>query len=436
MKIVLLLSLGCILFTQAYGTSCQGRCGYGTDPNYTCQCNSACERYGDCCHDYVEICRGSLSCQDRCGEKYNSQNKCHCNSECSRHNNCCTDYKDLCLSGSLSCQGRCGEKYNSQNKCHCNSECSRHNNCCTDYTDLCGGDSGGGDSGGSSISDSEIAALSEVLYAVDSNKASMSQVILDTQALVSDSQTGNQNDLSPNKLFQHVDEASLFSRPTFAAFLALLDNYNRNTGTTEDFTPEQVAEQDNFLTEAISNTEVGQELYAFLLTKGVYKSEEEFKYDLKMMWFGLYSRSSGKMDSSGFEHIFAGEVKNGKVSGFHNWLQFYQLEKNGLLNYYSHSFNGPWETYPDVLGMQFKWDGYYKQVGSAIMGCSPEFDLAMYSLCYITRPGKQCKLSLGGETLIIQTYTWDNSSYGNGKKYIGSAFPATPRSYEMQKMLQ
>ncbi|XP_071232107.1 uridylate-specific endoribonuclease A [Salvelinus alpinus] len=76
--------------------------------------------------------------------------------------------------------------------------------------------------------------------------------------------------------------------------------------------------------------------------------------------------------------------------------------------------------------MQFTWDGYFKQVGSAIIGCSSEFDLAKYSLCYITRPGKQCKQSLGGKPLVIQTYTWENSSYGNGKKYIGSAFPATP----------
>lgn len=158
------------------------------------------------------------------------------------------------------------------------------------------------------------------------------------------------------------------------------------------------------------------------------------------MWFGLYSRNNNKMDSSGFEHIFAGvsavfslssfsvvcqkivfnvtgEIKGGKVSGFHNWIQFYLLEQRGKMNYYSHSFNGPvsvrgaglmatccdsvldflspsfsssqWTTYPDVLGMQFMWDGYYKQVGSAIIGCSPEFDFALYSLCYITRPGKQ-----------------------------------------------
>lgn len=159
-----------------------------------------------------------------------------------------------------------------------------------------------------------------------------------------------------------------------------------------------------------------------------------------MMWFGLYSRNNNKMDSSGFEHIFAGvsavfslslfsvvyqifffnvtgEIKGGKVSGFHNWIQFYLLEQRGKMNYYSHSFDGPvsvhgaglmatccnsvldflspslsssqWTTYPDVLGMQFMWDGYYKQVGSAIIGCSPEFDFALYSLCYITRPGKQ-----------------------------------------------
>lgn len=41
---------------------------------------------------------------------------------------------------------------------------------------------------------------------------------------------------------------------------------------------------------------------------GVYKSEQDFLYDLKMMWFGLYSRYNNKKDSSGFEHIFAGST--------------------------------------------------------------------------------------------------------------------------------
>ncbi|XP_041801776.1 poly(U)-specific endoribonuclease-A [Chelmon rostratus] len=383
MKVIAALALWVALFHQGYSNtldSCRGRCGYGTDNNFSCQCNPSCERYNDCCSDYTAACKAETSCS-----------------------------------------GRCGEKYNSQNKCHCNSKCAQYNNCCSDFTDLCDSNGGGG-----VITDADIKAVSEVLYALDSNKASASELILEPQALIPDSQTNSKSDLSPRRLFQYVDEGTLFSRPTYAALLALLDNYHRMTGQTENFTPQQLAEQDTFLRETMSNTELGRELFAFLYTKGIYASEAEFIRDLKMMWFGLYSRYNKKMDSSGFEHIFAGEIKGGKVSGFHNWIQFYLLEKKGQLNYYSHSFNGPWMAYPDVMGMQFMWEGYFKQVGSAIIGCSPEFDLAMYSLCYITRPGKQCRLSLGGKELIIQTYTWENSFYSNGKKFIASAFPATP----------
>lgn len=47
------------------------------------------------------------------------------------------------------------------------------------------------------ILDSEIKALSETLYALDSNKASASELIIDAQALVPNSQTSSQTDLSP-----------------------------------------------------------------------------------------------------------------------------------------------------------------------------------------------------------------------------------------------
>ncbi|XP_056109848.1 uridylate-specific endoribonuclease A [Rhinichthys klamathensis goyatoka] len=275
-----------------------------------------------------------------------------------------------------------------------------------------------------SVTDAEIKSLSETLYKLDSNRATASELVIEPQTLISSSATGSGNDLSSRPLFKQVS-STLLSKPTYKALLNLLDNYKRMTGEVEDVPSQEVQEQDTFLQQTM-NTELGRELYNFLHSKGAYASQSEFIQDLKMMWFGLYSRSDGKLDSSGFEHIFVGEIKSGKVSGFHNWLQFYQSEKQGLLNYYSHSFDGPWTTYPDVLGMQFNWNGYYKEVGSAFIGCSPEFDLAIYSLCYITRPGKRCYVSLGGQSLGIQTYTWDKSSYGDGKKYIASAYPASP----------
>lgn len=47
----------------------------------------------------------------------------------------------------------------------------------------------------------------------------------------------------------------------------------------------------------------------------------------------MYSRAGSTLGSSGFEHVFVGELKSGAVSGFHNWVYFYHEELEGDLNY-------------------------------------------------------------------------------------------------------
>ena len=49
-----------------------------------------------------------------------------------------------------------------------------------------------------------------------------------------------------------------------------------------------------------------------------------FFANFAQIWFELYGRSrGGRKDSSGFEHVFVGEIKDDQVSGFHNWIQFW-----------------------------------------------------------------------------------------------------------------
>ncbi|KFR16426.1 Poly(U)-specific endoribonuclease, partial [Opisthocomus hoazin] len=304
-----------------------------------------------------------------------------------------------------SCSGRCEEPYSKEDECHCDAECERYHNCCEDYYRHCQPE--GFSSSRDAITDEELLHVSEELYKADHNKAQPTDITINPQYQASDDETGNQEDRSPQPLYKYVNE-KLFSKPTYASFIKLLDNYQRATGREEEVTAEELREQDNFLTE-VMKTELMKKLFAFLHKKNRYGSEQEFVADLKEMWFGLYSRGDGEQDSSGFEHGLFGRGPHG-----------------GIANSSSHNFDGPWDTYPDVLGLQFSWDGFYKEVGSAFIGSSPEFEFGLYTLCFIARPGRLCHLSLGGYSLSIQTYTWTKSTYGNGKKYIATAYVSSP----------
>ncbi|KAM4046022.1 uridylate-specific endoribonuclease [Anomaloglossus baeobatrachus] len=425
MKTLLIaLLLPVIAVIQAFDTcssdkcknSCKNRCGDKPDKSYSCHCNVHCERFGDCCDDY-SIC----SYIDPELNEVTHHDSPDANSKLHKAHS-----KDKSDS---SCQGRCGERFNKRNPCHCNRKCEKHDNCCGDYNNLCGGgatsNNGGGGQGkskhqtGADISKDEIKAVSEILYQSDENKAAESDITLNKQEMAQN--TKHKEDLCDKPLYQHVNE-DIFKKPTYKAFIALLNNYDRKTGTDETCTDEETEEQDKFLQE-IQKTKVIKELYNFFHKKGLYKQEQEFVDDLKNMWFGLYSRSSGEQDSSGFEHVFVGEVKKGKVSGFHSWIRFSLLEKKGMIDYHSHNYDGPWTTYPDVLGKQFNWEGFHKEVGTQLIGSSPEFDFAIYTLCFISRPGKKCTISMGGHEIDIQTYEWTKSYYNNGKKYIATAYP-------------
>ena len=83
--------------------------------------------------------------------------------------------------------------------------------------------------------------------------------------------------------------------------------------------------------DAILETKVMKKTMNFLSSKGKIKDEVSFRKFLHTMWFSLYPRDHRrKVDSScAFEHVFLGEVKRGKIIGFHNWLFLLREEKLG-----------------------------------------------------------------------------------------------------------
>jgi poly(U)-specific endoribonuclease len=134
------------------------------------------------------------------------------------------------------------------------------------------------------------------------------------------------------------------------------------------------------------------------------------------------------------EHVFVGEIKNGEISGFHNWVQFYLQEQNGSLDYRGYikprSCN---DALPDesdqLLTLQFTWKGVEKMVGSSFIGVSPEFEFALYTMCFLAgEEENQISLRTGG---------CENDAFGvcikcykmAGDK-IGTSFPEIQNHFE------
>uniref|UniRef100_A0A1A7YK02 Uridylate-specific endoribonuclease n=1 Tax=Iconisemion striatum TaxID=60296 RepID=A0A1A7YK02_9TELE len=208
-------------------------------------------------------------------------------------------------------------------------------------------------------------------------------------------------------LFSNVNEAKLGNMTTFSRFMKLLDNYERSTGITERVTTEEQTEISLFL-DAVLETQVMKRAHQYLVSKGKSSSDLRlFKSQLNLIWFHLYHRQRNTgPDSCGFEHVFVGETRSGtEIIGFHNWVQFYLQEKNSLLDY--KGYKAREHDLPDqddhVLNLQFSWHGVLKPVGSAFIGTSPEFEMAIFTIIFLMNTDRsttvlvnidQCQLEL------------------------------------------
>lgn len=226
------------------------------------------------------------------------------------------------------------------------------------------------------------------------------------------------DDMAQGSLFTWVSD-DVFRKPTYARFLSLLDNYNPHQGSKEVVTSEEKQEQASFI-EEISRTAPIKYLHKFLASKRITSgSSQDFKRLLTSLWFDLYSRCGTSGSSSAFEHVFVGEIKQtSEVSGFHNWLQFYLEETKGAVDYQGYIFPRRRGEVPDsetqLLTIQFEWNGVLKSVSSTLVGVSPEFEIALYTLCFFAGT-EDNHIQIGPYTVNIKCYRFGDR--------IGSVFP-------------
>lgn len=58
-----------------------------------------------------------------------------------------------------------------------------------------------------------------------------------------------------------------------------------------------------------------------------------------------------------------------------------------------------------MAAVKFTWKGEMKRSGSFLVGTSPEFDMALYTICFLSRRGRQtCDVEIDGCPLQITSY--------------------------------
>ncbi|XP_061395520.1 endoribonuclease CG2145-like [Musca vetustissima] len=232
------------------------------------------------------------------------------------------------------------------------------------------------------------------------------------------------DDRAPHPLLQ-VNEDLLASEAvesrTIVLMRRLFDNYELDTHTVEHVTEEEQQEEDEFL-RAVLDTPVMKKTMKFLEFKGVATNNRDSQLRLlKDMWFSQYSRGQGRIGSSGFEHVFMAEIRDGTILGLHNWVYFHEQEKQGHLNYKGHIDKLNLEKDGHYLmALRFSFHNINKAYNTLFVGTSPELELSLYTMCFLLSVGQPCGVQLGHVKFSIITHAWD----WHGKKMVATAYPS------------
>lgn len=270
---------------------------------------------------------------------------------------------------------------------------------------------------GNIVTDEDLEKLSEALYIKETNNANR----YTTVNLQKQTTSSNLMDQASQLLLTISPEA--FQIPTIQKVLSIFDNYQLDTRTNEYINPSQ-RQEESLLVDTYLSTNVMSAAMRFLADKGFVKQDYyEYKDILRRIWFNLFSRGQGKIGSTGFEHVFMAETKqidSGiEVLGLHNWIYFNAEEIQRRVDYLGYIKKTDLGNKGSIIKMHVKFNGHDKPVTTMFIGTSPELEMALYTVCFYTRPDGRCPVSLGGTKFNIITRKFRY----RGKDLVGTAYP-------------
>lgn len=270
---------------------------------------------------------------------------------------------------------------------------------------------------GNGITDDDLEKLSEALFIKESNNANK-HITLNVQKQTSSDSTA---DDAPQPLFAVNPEA--YQGPTIQKIITIYDNYQPETNVNEHISPLQ-RQEESLLVDTLLSTNVMSAAMRFLADKGkIRKDYYEYKDTLRKIWFNLFSRGQGKIGSSGFEHVFMAELKNGQtgveVVGLHNWIYYSKEEASGKVDYNGYLKKVDLGDKGHIVKVRTKYNGHNKPVTTLFVGTSPELEMALYTVCFYARPDANCPVSLGGTKFNIVTHKFKY----RGNDLVGTAYP-------------
>ncbi|XP_041975327.1 poly(U)-specific endoribonuclease homolog [Aricia agestis] len=254
-----------------------------------------------------------------------------------------------------------------------------------------------------STTDEDLLKLSDEMFNTDINNA-LNYIQVNLQGKTSPM---SKNDEAQSHLL-NVPE-NVWNGPTIRPFAALFDNYHKNVIRPEFVTPNEETEQVTFINTILATGPI-RTLMTFLANKGLTQLNEynEQVELLKKIWFTKYARHwTGLCKCScAFENIFMAELKSNEVLGLHSWLFFAKREMDNKANYLGYidklDLNGK--------GLILKQHSVLSETKDApqitmFVGTSPELELALYTVCFMARPDRPCRVTAGNVPFTIQTKT-------------------------------